>query len=826
MRRQRFDIVGLTGRLAIVITLVLAVSVPGALTGESGRDLIVLWDDSISVQDAEWGPAWQRLIDTMETLPAESRVGVLRFAAGRVLEVPVSTDSLDSLTTTDGVSLARTGALDQTRTDLGAAVAAGLRLAEPGRGTALAVLSDGRDTAGQAETLLRTARDSGIPVYALLPDEKTAPMIREIRVAAQIMTGRKTPADVLLHSGTPVSGVLSLMLDGQIVGSMRLSLDANETVQVRFWINPRQPGSRVLRAGLKIDTTSRIIRREQGIEVMGPSVWLAVSREPQSSTAIEQLQASGWPILPVHPDEFSVYRAELGRLSGIILDDVAVSDLATADWSVIDRAIRESGISMLVLGGPDSFGAGGYRGSELEALLPVTAEATDSRPSAAVQFVIDSSGSMGEDIAPVSPMSFARRAVLETARTLGPNDQIGVIAFDVEPRVLLPLQRYADPVAAMTSVSQALGPAGGTRLRPALEAALFELEQSSTKPQLMVLVSDGFFDDDGLDDVMKSIIEREIELIVLAIGKGADLARIESLAGRNNVYPVHEVATLPLLMRTEVERRRNPMYIGPVEIVQTRPIPFLIEPVRSWPGLTGFMRTRARPSATVYLQAHSGDPLLAARQSGMGRVAVLPAGLAEWAADWRRWPDRDALLIAMLRWLGRSGGDGNLFASLRSTAGNFTVTVDAIGGDRDWSTAADIAMTMVDPGQRITKSAMPQIAPGRYQTVVPARQAGRYLITVTDGDHQLQRAIFRDDALEIQSQRQASPAASWLREGLLQPWPENEEPLAFGGGIAKTRIYPGLLLAVLVFYCALIIYPRRTAFSGLPVRLRWQINGE
>jgi len=61
--------------------------------------------------------------------------------------------------------------------------------------------------------------------------------------------------------------------------------------------------------------------------------------------------------------------------------------------------------------------------------------------------------------------------VLETARTLTERDSLGVVVFDVAPRVLIPLGPAPAGTLALERDWRA-SPNGGTRLAPALEAAV------------------------------------------------------------------------------------------------------------------------------------------------------------------------------------------------------------------------------------------------------------------------------------------------------------------------------------------------------------------
>ncbi len=122
------------------------------------------------------------------------------------------------------------------------------------------------------------------------------------------------------------------------------------------------------------------------------------------------------------------------------------------------------GCGLVMLGGANSFGAGGWNNTEVETALPVNFEIDSIKvaPSGALMLVLDSSGSMaGQKI------ELSKAAAKAALQVLGNRDQVGVITFDSEPHVIVPLQR----LEARDWIAHRIGriaAGGGTDMQPAM----------------------------------------------------------------------------------------------------------------------------------------------------------------------------------------------------------------------------------------------------------------------------------------------------------------------------------------------------------------------
>ena len=101
-------------------------------------------------------------------------------------------------------------------------------------------------------------------------------------------------------------------------------------------------------------------------------------------------------------------------------------ELPEPTLAALEGFVRQGG-GLLVTGGTQSFGPGGYLTTRLESMLPVRLDIPDRREEAtlALALVIDRSGSMAGP-----KMELTKEAARATAEGLPPSDQIAVIVFD------------------------------------------------------------------------------------------------------------------------------------------------------------------------------------------------------------------------------------------------------------------------------------------------------------------------------------------------------------------------------------------------------------
>src|SRR5690606_23600246 len=145
-------------------------------------------------------------------------------------------------------------------------------------------------------------------------------------------------------------------------------------------------------------------------------------------------------------------------------------------------------------------------------------------------FVLDKSGSMQQREAGVSRLDVTKQATIGALDLLHPENRVGVVVFDSDAQVLVPLQPVTERETLHRSLDR-LTPGGGTSIYPALVLALEQLRQADTMVRHIVLMTDGLSQPGDFEGILARIRDAGITVSTVAVGRGAAVARLESAAG-------------------------------------------------------------------------------------------------------------------------------------------------------------------------------------------------------------------------------------------------------------------------------------------------------
>ena len=444
---------GMATRGAIAVCLLgafLGLSLP---RGGGGVATVFLVDasDSMGAAGREEALDWVR--QALGGQPRGSRAGVVLFGGDARVEV-----TLGARTQLNQAAVQ----IDATRTNLaGALRLAGALLPADAR-RRVVLVSDGRATEGDAATEARRLKEDGVDLDVHAVAGATGPDAAVARLDApnQARKGESFVLRATVVATRAGPARLSLFREDALLEERTVDLVAGDNV-VEFPQTAGDPG--LSRFRLEVDAPGDAVAANDtgyaAVSVEGPAKILVAEGSSGTGAALTSaLRAGGLQVdVVAAPDLPALDR--LSTYSATVLVDVDSRSLAAEQVGALSAATRDLGRGLVVIGGDRSYALGGYRDSELEKLLPVISDIKDPkrRQSVAEVLAIDSSGSMAachcrdgnNGIADggnfldggVNKTDISRAAATRAVEALGPEDQIGVLAFNTEQAFIVPLQR-------------------------------------------------------------------------------------------------------------------------------------------------------------------------------------------------------------------------------------------------------------------------------------------------------------------------------------------------------------------------------------------------
>ncbi|MDX2147379.1 MAG: VWA domain-containing protein [Planctomycetota bacterium] len=421
----------------------------------------------------------------------------------------------------------------------------------------------------------------------------------------------------------------------------------------------------------------------------------------------------------------------------VILQNVPAELVPESTQNLLASFVRDLGGGLIKLGGPDAFVSGGWRGSVLEPLLPVSLDLPERlvSPEAAVVFVLDNSGSMARFVmgSTRTQQKIANHAAAAAVSMLEPTDLIGVITFNDSFEELIPLGPNKNPAQTAQEI-RGISSGGGTHVGPAFARAVKLLENAEAKNKHVIVLTDGkSMGSESLPGQAQRAAASGIKVSTIGVGDDADDQTLRRMAavGNGTFYSVSNPSMLPRVFLKAVRIVRSPMVReGEFQPEPGPGVSSLVAPVGPPPPLLGLSITRTREDPRVVndLLSPEGEPVLAHWNVELGQVAAFTSDAHAWASTWIDEPYYERFWSQLVRSLSRLQGTSALDAQVTHEGGAIRVRVDAResdGSPRDGlSLSARVFKPSSEAGADAPTLALSQVAPGVYEGLMPASQAG------------------------------------------------------------------------------------------------------
>ncbi|PID85999.1 MAG: hypothetical protein CSB13_05225 [Chloroflexi bacterium] len=731
--------------LRILILTLLILSLAGIQVMRTADELAVVFlidaSDSINQTQAEQAEAYVR--EAIETMTPNDQAAVILFGANALVDRPMSgLAELAPITTVP----------QPLQTDLAKAVRLGLALFPAGSARRLVMLSDGQPTIGDFEEAVTLASASGVQLDFVdlerpLPEAEA--LLTNVSAPTKISEGETFRIDVTAESTTDMPAKLRVLSGSNIVHE--------EDVQLRTGINNfavRLHAAEQEFARYRVqlipakDTYYQNNELAAFTEVTGPPRVLLVADEadidntgepaPDESPQLQlALEAVGLEVERTTPSGLPNSLESFSDYASVILVNVNARDLSQRKMETLQSYVRDLGGGLVAVGGPESYGMGGYYKTPLEEMLPVEMQIKDQErfPSVSIVIVIDRSGSMEMQEGGMEKIQLAAEGAVRVVELLNDFDDITVIPVDTQPDNPIGPLPASDKDTAIGLIRQIGAGGGGIYVRTGLEAAAQALVRSSNQVKHIILLADGADSEEkeGVPRLIDMLVEEGVTVSTVAIGQGPDVSWLQQMAKRGNgrFHFTDRAANLPQIFTQEttaiqrnylVEERFFP------DLVSNSPI---LAGITAVPPLYGYVGTSPKGAAHVILNTHLGDPLLSAWQYGLGRtVAWTSDATGRWANEWVQWEGFPAFWAQTVRWTMAPERSSNVETAVTFDGEQAVLQVDT--RDDNGRYLNDITMTanVVAPDGTVHHIVLPQIAPGRYSGEFLPTEDGAYFLRV------------------------------------------------------------------------------------------------
>ncbi|MFI4915879.1 MAG: VWA domain-containing protein [Phycisphaerales bacterium JB060] len=745
-------------RVALGVRLLVLVLLVAALARPSSRDtaedvsatMVIDLSRSIPATVQERARGFVRQAAEQGKEPAD-RIGAIAVAGEAIIEHLPRTMAPE-------LERAFTGRTDQT--NLAEAIRLALAVRPTDSAYRIVLMSDGNETAGDLLAEARSARAQGVPidVLPLRYNYENEVIVERVLAPATARMGENANLRVALRSNNAASGLLTITANGTPINidtegpgpGVRVDLDPGLNT---FVVPIRIPGTEVLRfeAIFEPDTAvadDTILENNRALAttfVAGEGKVLVLVEDPPTAQPFLQALTDAGVMAEARPSAAMPDNlVELGAYDAIVLMNQPAANFSRMAMDQLRQYVHDAGGGLVMLGGPNSFGAGGWINSPLEDALPIRLDPPQKRqlPKGAIAIVIDTSGSMGGSVGGIgqSQLDIAKEGALAGINTLSGRDMATVIRFDSNAGLVMPLAELSDR-GAFASAIRRMQIGGGTNMAPGLVMALEQLDNAPAAVKHVIVLSDGqtMGSSREFQTIIRRALQTNISISTVTIGDFSNDALMQEIAAatKGRYYPVtiaNSKAQLPEIFIREAQTISRPLVWEGTPFVPAF-TPGLTEAsrgIRGVPPISGYVVAGDREGMSVVtMRGQENDPVMAQWQHGLGRVITYTSdALSRWNPMWLAWGDYKQFWEQHVRWTMRASGDANIRVVTTREGDRTRIVVEATDAGGQRMNFATFTGRLAAPDGTGIDVSLQQTGPGIYEGVYDTAKSGSYLLSM------------------------------------------------------------------------------------------------
>lgn len=730
-------------RFVMAAGFIIALAEPRAVRTSDTLSVIYAVDVSDSVGQQAVDSALEFVARQVFGKPTADEAGLVLFGAEAVVELPPRiTFPFDGVVTSQ---------VRRDATNLAEALSLSAAMIPAENNGRVVLISDGTSTEGNLSRRISELQARNITVD-ILPIEyqyENEVWLERLELPQQVKLEQTYEASVIASSLRATTATLVLRENGTIIANNEVDLRAGLN-QFSLPIHVTEPGYYEYKATLELPEGEDNLKQNNTalnfLFVEGAGRILVVtspggdSREWQP--LVDALRKDGRNV--EQTDAYGLPDSTLALMpyDSVVFVNVPVNALVPAQMRAIQNAVRDIGTGFLMVGGPDSFGPGGYHRTPIEETLPVSMEIEQQQllQKGALVIILHTCEFADGN-------TWGKRITNQAIRVLSGHDEVGALVYDKTDDVekwlfrLTPAAYFPRLVTLVNGASIGDMPTFATTM----EMGLAGLAQSDATVRRMLIISDG--DPSAPTDKLLAAFQQEkitVSTVTVSPHGPADTAAMKRIADATGgtSYTPENPTELPSIFVKEARTLKRSM-IQEETIVPLPGTPSsLLETMPNPPPLHGYVLTSLKARAEPVLLALLEDtestsesvtapvPILARWKYGLGTTAAFTSDLnTRWGRDWVQWGNYQSMVSQLLTsisrvrkpqqlrlWTHISGGEADIvvedFADGEGLDIGFTNFTAIINGPDDFSESVRLQ----------------QVGPYRYQTRIPLPGQGRYQV--------------------------------------------------------------------------------------------------
>lgn len=712
-------------RVLVVVLIVLAIAGLQWLLPVEGMNVFFVLDRSDSIPSPQQEAARDYVNKAARQMKKVDKAGVIVFGGEASIESSPNA----------AVDLEKVQAVVNTeRTDLEAAIRLGTAAFPETGQKRLVLLTDGNENVGDAMNAVLAAKPLGVTVDVLPLGISRANdvSVQKVQVPPRLKQGQAFELKIFVQAEQAQAATVRLYRNEQYLGEQKVELSAGKNL-FTFPQTLSDQGfySYDVRVDAPGDPLPQNNRATGFATVRGEPRLLIVSADPEQDRQLAAaLQTPRLKVSLVDLKGFPSTLAEMQSYDAIFISNLAAGDLGLDRQKLLESAVRDFGVGLVCVGGDQTYAAGGYRGTPLEATLPVNMELDSKKvlPSGAVVLIMHGMEfNNGNQV--------ARDCAQGVLAALGPTDEMGVLLWDGDEHWVFPLQKVgnkSDLRRQIAGMNQ--GDLGS--FQHIMEMAHESLKKSTANLKHIIVFSDG---DPGppSQPTMQSIVGDRITVSTVLISghAGDETMRFMASLGRGRFYDVKSPYDLPqIFIKETAVILKSAIYEEPFK-PQVRSISEVVRGINAseYPSLLGYVATTPKARAETPLWTDKGDPLLAHWQYGLGRaVAFTSDAKAKWAKIWLNWDKYRQFWSQIAQWSMRRLENADFTTEVTVDKGQGLINVEALDDQGNYRNFLNLQAAVVSPKGERQMVRLEQTGPGHYEARFPTKDVGAYSLNLMD----------------------------------------------------------------------------------------------